>query len=966
MSNWDPSPQKPNKNRASAAALLSRREGAASQNTTDASSVADKEQTSAITPSMPPTTPNAMQKKVLQWASKKSTRKTVLPIIIVFVILFGGGGFLATIFGPGIPLMQFVETLTKDTNSALAGMDKTNAQLWRTKLTQTTAGSCGAVKIACRFKTVNIEKAESAYKDTGITLEFDRDKGFGDGRGKIKKMTYVNPRDASDTITISNADEYTKAMRQHVNFRTAAINAKNPQFHTLKNAAAMRFLSSIKSSYAKKLTGTTTKDLDSDVEAAASGKTPLRTPILTAQKDEDGNDTGKFVDEDGKEYTQEEANHLNETEQRISKAPKATAVVDNVAKGVMVTGIADTACTVYGTSRAVSFAAKTIMAAELARYAMIWLNAESAMRAGDASPEQVEYVGKKLTETDMRKQVVDESRLDETPQGQPLPMVDNPNYKKSGLDATFYKQSAYQDTPNIDLAAQRFMIGGGLVGTLDSVNRAIAQAIGASSPREVTQRCGIVQNPVVRGGSLVVGVLAGLGSFGMSTAFSVAGSAALGFALPYLVAQLADIVAGRVTGPELTGVDMANATAVGTSVFMNGVAREQGMIPLPANEMAEYQNENRQVEVAYESDKQLAAQKTPFDVTNQYAFLGSLARTALPIQQTVQKKDGGALLGLLPQVFSLSASALSPQKTSAIVSRQVDVSRYQQCPDETYREMNMAADSSCSLLFGLPKEAMEADPVEVAEWMAANNEIDPESETGEAKDNDNDWNYKKFIENCIDQQPGAHEDLEASPDNGYACVDPKNREKNWHYAKFTVSKNWNDVLDGDVPGLNGGSATDFSSGEVGEVNAEGWAYPTTKEAETTSPFGPRGGLPHNGTDLAQPGGALGKPIFAARDGEVIAAGPADGFGQWIVIRHDVDGKRYDTVYGHMYPDGVFVKQGDTVKAGQEIAKIGSNGQSTGPHLHFEVWSDGHSSLGGSGKPIDAADILQNARGGGAS
>ncbi len=869
---------------------------------------------------------------------------------------------MAVIFSPGIPIMHFVETLGKDLNSQLAGMDRTNTQLMRAKLKKTTAGSCGAVKIACRFKTVNMEKTISAYKGSGIEFEFDDSKGFGQGRGQIKKITYVNPRNSSDTITITSADEYTRAMKQHPGFRTASINAKNPRFHSLKTSAAMRYLGKIKSSYAKKLNGKSTKELDSDVEKAAGGKTPLRMPRLVAEKDGDGKETGNFVDEDGKVYTPDEAKKLTETEQRITKAPKSSKVINEAAKGAMITGIADTACTVYNTSRAVSFAAKTIMAAELARYAMIWLNTGSSMLAGDADPEQVEYMGKKLAETDMRRQVIDESKLDETPQGQPVPMIENPNYKKSGLDAAFYKQSAYQDAPKIDLAAQRFVIGGGLVGVLSGVNKTIAHALGANSPRELSQRCKIVQNPAVRGGSLVVGVLAGVGSLGLATAFTVAGSAALGLALPYLVAHLGDIVAGRVTGPELSGVDMANAAAVGTSVMMNGVAREQGMIPMPADKMTEYQNVNRQVEVAYAKDEQLAAQDTPFDITNQYSFLGSLARKTIPVSQIVRNKDTVSALALLPTFFSLSASAFAP-KATAFTSTKINQARYEQCDDDTYKEMNMAADTSCSLLFGLPKEAMEADPVEVAEWMVANDEIDPESESGEPKDNKRPWNYKKFIENCIHQQPGAHEDPEESPDNGYACVDPQNFDKNWRYAKFTVSKNWNDVLDGDIPGLDGGGKTGFGSGATGEVNADGWAYPTTKEAIITSPFGPRGGLPHNGADLAQPGGASDKPIFAARDGDVIAAGPADGFGQWIVLRHEVDGKRVDTVYGHMYPDGVFVKQGDKVKAGQEIAKIGNNGQSTGPHLHFEIWDGGHSSLGGNGKPIDPDEMLRRAHGG---
>ncbi|KJK43137.1 hypothetical protein UK23_34415 [Lentzea aerocolonigenes] len=100
----------------------------------------------------------------------------------------------------------------------------------------------------------------------------------------------------------------------------------------------------------------------------------------------------------------------------------------------------------------------------------------------------------------------------------------------------------------------------------------------------------------------------------------------------------------------------------------------------------------------------------------------------------------------------------------------------------------------------------------------------------------------------------------------------------------------------------------------------------------TSGFGARWGTSHMGVDIAN---AIGTPIVAAMDGTVIEAGPASGFGLWVRIQHE-DGTI--TVYGHM--NTIDVPQGAKVKAGQQIATIGNRGQSTGPHLHFEVWIGG--------------------------
>lgn len=100
----------------------------------------------------------------------------------------------------------------------------------------------------------------------------------------------------------------------------------------------------------------------------------------------------------------------------------------------------------------------------------------------------------------------------------------------------------------------------------------------------------------------------------------------------------------------------------------------------------------------------------------------------------------------------------------------------------------------------------------------------------------------------------------------------------------------------------------------------------------TSGFGARWGTTHYGIDIAN---SIGTPILSAMDGTVIEAGSASGFGLWVRVRHD-DGTV--TVYGHV--DTIVAYAGTRVSAGQQIATMGNRGQSTGPHLHFEVWLNG--------------------------
>lgn len=98
---------------------------------------------------------------------------------------------------------------------------------------------------------------------------------------------------------------------------------------------------------------------------------------------------------------------------------------------------------------------------------------------------------------------------------------------------------------------------------------------------------------------------------------------------------------------------------------------------------------------------------------------------------------------------------------------------------------------------------------------------------------------------------------------------------------------------------------------------------------------------HNGVDM---NAAQGDPIRAARAGTVILAGVKGGYGNTIMVDH---GGGMVTLYAHQSRLGASV--GDRVAAGEVIGYIGSTGQSTGPHLHFEVRIDGN--------PVDPARYL---------
>jgi peptidoglycan hydrolase-like protein with peptidoglycan-binding domain len=96
----------------------------------------------------------------------------------------------------------------------------------------------------------------------------------------------------------------------------------------------------------------------------------------------------------------------------------------------------------------------------------------------------------------------------------------------------------------------------------------------------------------------------------------------------------------------------------------------------------------------------------------------------------------------------------------------------------------------------------------------------------------------------------------------------------------------------------------------------------------TDGFGPRGARFHTGVDFPAPSGT---PVLAARSGVVTITGWIGGYGNMVAIRHKLG---VSTVYAHL--SAFLVHEGESVAVGQPIGRVGSTGESSGPHLHFEV------------------------------
>lgn len=136
-----------------------------------------------------------------------------------------------------------------------------------------------------------------------------------------------------------------------------------------------------------------------------------------------------------------------------------------------------------------------------------------------------------------------------------------------------------------------------------------------------------------------------------------------------------------------------------------------------------------------------------------------------------------------------------------------------------------------------------------------------------------------------------------------------------------------------------GSKTSYNGVYVGEASDYGFLWPAPSCHSVSSPYGWRSSGWHNGIDLIKyGGGALGTPVIASKSGRVeVVQRSNSGYGNMVLINH---GDGYKTRYAHMVKGSITVSVGDYVEAGQTIGKVGSTGNSTGPHLHFEVIVNG--------------------------
>lgn len=891
----------------------------------------------------------------------KKLRKQSSLITLLF-LLFGGGTLISVFLSPSLAIIHMKEVLTSELNTQLKDLDERSTLLLRSKLKDMTRGSCGAIKIKCDFSTMT-EKQAAKFKAAGIDVKIADDRTwYSKKRGKIEKITFTDPDGKMQPIVIEKAEDLQKALLNSDNepFRAAMIKGYNPLFAGLTDKVTLSVFRMYKATKGLVIKGDDDSERMKSLNSFVTSGDTADAKSIRVETDDSGNK--RYFDDDGNELTKDQVDSAERSAGRISTLMQNGGyknMLTTAAKGANALAYVDTSCTVFNSVRTMSALAKTIREAQSVRYAAsMVLTPSDAMKAGDISQDEANFVHNTMSATKPATKTIDESQIMLASSSQPLPMRDDPEAGLSAYDSPFYRMVAYNDTPDVSLRASQYMLGGTSNILTEAVSYVTQKIAGATDPQKVSEMCGYIQNPVVRITGLAIGVTAGIGTFGVSTALSMGGALGIAMLLPYAEGQIADMVAGNVF-KDITGVDSGDAAVVGSIALFGGIAKKRGSKPLSADTALQYAIADKNTYARYSSAQQYLARSTPFDAKNPHSFLGSIAGKIAPVLQRSKTNASAAMLNIA-SLIPTSFASLIPN-TGAAAEKPANY--YNQCNDIGYQRLNLGADAACGLRYGL---VSDLDPMENLDWMLANNEI---TEDGEAKTRGaiagavagSDWNYEKFLKECANRTMGWGENQDENQGDGYNCVSEANEPKNVHYRTYTFDKSVNDTLEGEPVESFGGSGTGIEqTGDDVPVSTDGWKYPVPLDFEITSDYmDSRRSDEHKGVDMVSKSGrTLGSTIYAAYKGKVVAAGKADGFGHWIVIEHMIDGKKISTVYGHMYADGLKVEKGDAVEAGDPIGIVGNDGQSSTPHLHFEVWNGSPLE---NGKPRDPKEFLEAAK-----
>jgi hypothetical protein len=717
------------------------------------------------------------------------------PLAGILLTLVGGGFGIAGLLSPALLLVQMKELFTKFGDDSTPALSIRTERLFAKKISSVKNSfefsKDGTCNIKCRFGTMSdTMKRNLEAKGYKVIVDPTNQK-FG-GRSVVSGIILPGEKDP-----ITTGQGWTNAMKDP---------ARASEFRGVFNSKTAYFLNSRFGTMLKVKFG-----LDKLPKLVAGTKEKVQESFRKALNLPDSNPNAtprEIISEDKK-----------------VQIDKVSSKISDVAggKGSNAIGLI---CLGYNVSRAVTATAKLAKIAAYTSFAMIFLNAADQLKAGNMDPSVMTTLGDQLTATDSNKN---------NPDGSP-----NPNYGLSATDSAGYKMAAYGDNPGSSAQTYSLATSAGVVGILATINgfagknaagRAVAHNVckTLSSPLAVVAQCA----PEIAAGLLAAGVgaiVAAIACVGGNIAVGKVLGAGIGALIPTIVHALAsgDIISLN----QLTqGVAAGNAMFTGTTQILGGKSQANGLEP--ARSQADIQGYSVAAEEVRQQNTAIAqydARKTPFDIYNQYSFLGSMARTSGIASLSVTSPV--SFLNTVASVIPRSFSALTLPVGATSIQDKSGLYNNPNCPDLS--AINVVGDAMCNPTYVMSGTELNMSDTAAIDTLVSSNNID--SQTGDAIPGSD---YEKYQKYCgVNRTEPLGETTSSIEDDDYEWqVGAKCNEQSPTMDAirvFTMDDTINTTMNGDVattdttPG-GGSSATPaecqtMTAADLGQIACKAYQF----------------------------------------------------------------------------------------------------------------------------------------------
>lgn len=906
----------------------------------------------------------------------------------IVALLLGGFGGMGILLLPGSLLMALTDALTNDGSDSA----RTNIVMRRAYIGSLIGkGNCDT-KIKCKMTTMS-DAQKKTWEKQGFKIEAttidnngsekgnystdgsDQNKTTGE-RYKVTKVTFP------DGTPAASGSEFHKYADSNPEGRRLANRVLNNRSSFFQNAKFTKVLGLFDIKKSKVLKSSADPDKETRTKAVADSFDE-NTKSSADHEERKGIAQKKIRELIARAHAKSKKNVTN-TDGEVHEPVDSGK--PNGPKKLKGTGAADmlsTMCMAYNMVRAANAGVKAYWIYQLVNFGFPFIQAGAQIKYyGHITPEVSEAINDRLTWYAKEENLPDDRK------------------EEAGLtamDAQGIRQALYGDSDALRQVAKDYSTGAPLIATSQATQKIIDSVQGMVGGKEnlhtlcaaanAASWLGLAQclNPA---GAVVCA--AGL------AIVALVGDDLLEWVMKEVTEDAIEYIAKADLSSNLKGVRAGEALAAGVGLMLSRSSMGNGLKPTKnIDQIRKFITATEEVHYKYgEELARLEARDTPWDIYNQYSFTGQLARTLNPYVIRDRSIYGVAantfsavtrpLLG-----YTTPASALYSMPSNMTLSEEMTKNRIGKCNEEIDKEMielgyacdttgRMVGHTNMQVLADARTQATGEGTmiVDTLDYMVEHEYIDedgkPREKTdknsaGKAGDDETEDNqYLRYKNYCTEDrmaplgmqfepiEEGTETDQEwfIGKTCGYEGRDDSGAmdEKLEMLNHFSIYFNYCEVQMATADEVEN-CWQNTPAPTQATTNKGDWVIPTS--GECLSGYGPRWGAQHAGIDISPP---QGTPIIAPTSMRITHVGDkGDGYGTSVTATA-TDGTDYSFRFAHMVAGSPSVQVGQEVSKGDTIGQVGSTGDSTGPHLHFEIFPPGANPASYSGA-VDPVPVL---------